>query len=352
MQIKILPHSSKAPFTILSEPTADQILISLDKDCVVIFSDGSTFPNPGIGGAGLVIQDPSLPNWLELEFPIQGITTNIGCEIEGMRQAIEYVSNNYRHYTDRVIILSDCKFAVNAVLNKWDSDIYNFPVMECQRLLNTFDEQNVPEIYWIKGHSGIAGNEKVDAVAKRARQKAQDMQPNLFQRPHKSASFLNRHGLSPWFTNDWNRHWVNEGNENPVHKTPKKYLPNLIEAQSFEKIVLHSLSVSERRIICRLITGKVGLNQYLHIIKRSDSPYCKWCVDKEETVEHFLLECSQHQSLRSSLWTSIHNLLPDTLLLSLSVKHLVVGDKTWRPDIHANVVKATAKFVIETNRKI
>ncbi|ETO08198.1 hypothetical protein RFI_29191 [Reticulomyxa filosa] len=62
----------------------------VDDNCVVIFCDASTYPNPGIGGAGLVIQDPNMPKWLELKYPINGITTNIGSEIEAMRLALKF----------------------------------------------------------------------------------------------------------------------------------------------------------------------------------------------------------------------------------------------------------------------
>ncbi|ETO36462.1 hypothetical protein RFI_00600 [Reticulomyxa filosa] len=34
---------------------------------MLIFCDGNIYPNPGIGGVGLVIQGPSTPKWLELE---------------------------------------------------------------------------------------------------------------------------------------------------------------------------------------------------------------------------------------------------------------------------------------------
>jgi len=33
------------------------------------------------------------------------------------------------------------------------------------------------------------------------------------------------------------------------------------------------------------------------------------------------------------------------------MKYFVVGDRKWIPEIRIKVVKATAKFVIETNRK-
>ena len=67
-----------------------------------------------------------------------------------MRQALLYVSNNYREFAGRVIILTDCKFVINALKNKWDSDACNISIADCQGLMKSFNEQNVPEIYWIK----------------------------------------------------------------------------------------------------------------------------------------------------------------------------------------------------------
>ncbi|ETO36192.1 hypothetical protein RFI_00869 [Reticulomyxa filosa] len=99
---------------------------------------------------------------LGLEYPINGITTNIGSCIE---------------------------FVINALFKKWDYDIYKVPIMDCQKILRLFNEDNVPEIYFLV--------------------------------------------MIKWIL-----------------------------------------------IICRLITGKVGLNDYLYNI-RSDSPYCIW---REEEI--------------------------------------------------------------------
>ena len=163
-----------------------------------------------------------------------------------MRQALLYVSNNYREFAGRVIILTDSESRkIDALKNKWDSDAYNIPIADCQGLLKSFHGQNVPEIYWIKGHSGIPGNEKVDRIANSARMKAQQLQPDLLSRQHRSACFLNKHGLNPYFTKKWNRHWICEGSEIQKHNIPRMFLPNLIETHSFEKIVLHSLTFSD-----------------------------------------------------------------------------------------------------------
>ena len=132
MHVERLPHSTKSRFKRWSEPTPDQILESLDSNTIVIFADGSTKPEPGIGGSGLVIQDPSLEQWIEMESPIKGITTTIGSEIDAIRHAIEYVCMNYKSRDERIIILSDCKFVVNAIHNKCNSENYNLPIADCQ----------------------------------------------------------------------------------------------------------------------------------------------------------------------------------------------------------------------------
>ncbi|ETO02261.1 hypothetical protein RFI_35175, partial [Reticulomyxa filosa] len=74
---------------------------------------------------------------------------------------------------ERVVIFSDCKFAVSAIRNKCNSETYNFLIAE--RLMKELGDNGVPEIYWIKGHSG---NERSGVVAKRARFQAEFEQLN------------------------------------------------------------------------------------------------------------------------------------------------------------------------------
>ncbi|ETO13485.1 hypothetical protein RFI_23893, partial [Reticulomyxa filosa] len=68
------------------------------------------------------------------------------------------------------------------------------------------------------------------------------------------------------------------------------------------------------------VTGK-GLNDCLYHIQRS-------CL---KIVEHFLIECLQ---LRRSWWTNVHEIN----VLSLSTKKLIVGDRSWKPDIRGESV--------------
>ncbi|ETO15585.1 ribonuclease HI [Reticulomyxa filosa] len=108
----------------------------------------------------------------KLEYPIQGITTNYGSEAKAIKQSLEYVYKNYKEHQYRVIILCDYKFVANSLMNKWNHEEYKFQIGDYQRILKAFNNKNVTEIYWIKGHSEIPGNEHADIVAKRARRTA------------------------------------------------------------------------------------------------------------------------------------------------------------------------------------
>ncbi|ETO04522.1 hypothetical protein RFI_32874, partial [Reticulomyxa filosa] len=220
-------------------------------------------------------------------------------------------------------------FIFFAITNKWSADIYKKQVDTCQKIMLQMGPENIPEIYWIKGHSGIPGNEKADDIAKKARKTAQNNQPELYQKSDKSASFLNADGLDPYFTLVWNRHWTNEGNENHPHEHSKKFIRNLIDEKSFEKIVLNQLEVHERRIICRIITGKVVLNYYLHKINPVQAPECDWCRNEHETLDHFLMKCPYYNDLLKMLYLNIKNIFPELYVAKLSMRKLVIGSKRW-----------------------
>ncbi|ETN97148.1 hypothetical protein RFI_40383, partial [Reticulomyxa filosa] len=88
---------------------SEEILNTLDNNTIVMFTDGSCKQDPGLGGAGV-------------------------------RHAIEYAQEHHKNKDERVVILSDCKFVVNLVLNKCNSETYNFQIAERQRLLSQMGE--------------------------------------------------------------------------------------------------------------------------------------------------------------------------------------------------------------------
>jgi hypothetical protein len=54
-------HNLTQGYMLWKEPTSEEILTSLNENTIVIFAYESCRPDPGLGGAGLIIQDSSQP---------------------------------------------------------------------------------------------------------------------------------------------------------------------------------------------------------------------------------------------------------------------------------------------------
>ncbi|KAH8645373.1 hypothetical protein BX600DRAFT_167241 [Xylariales sp. PMI_506] len=49
-------------------------------------------------------------------------------------------------------------------------------------------------------------------------------------------------------------------------------------------------------------TGKIGLNDYLHGIRRAPSPLCE-CEEGRQTVRDVLINCRRYSALRRECWS-------------------------------------------------
>ena len=60
--------------------------------------------------------------------------------------------------------------------------------------------------------------------------------------------------------------------------------------------------------LTRLRLGHTRLNAHLHRLRLAPNPYCQWCLDIPETVEHFMLHCPRFYTPRVLLRTHLHAL--------------------------------------------
>ena len=336
--IILLSPSKQSPFPYLYEPNSDEVLISLNGEEILIWTDGSAFPNPGNGGCGLFVQDGENTSY---SYPNPKITTNNEEEINGISRAIDLIKEQYSECQRRIIILTDSKLVLDALMNKISLRSYEMKIRECQTKFNNLF--NIPEIYWVKSHSGIYGNEQADKAAVHARIQATNISSKTFTHNNR---FLNNHGLNEYLTNSWNDEWCNESNREE-HQFTKNLIGNLSIACHLEKFILHSLQHFELRIICRLITGKVRLNKYLYSIKQVYSPICP-CGEEEESIEHFLLECKLYSNARHEMINKLSTIHFEDIDLRL----LLAASSFKDQSIRIAVLKNTCQFVIKTNREI
>ena len=145
-------------------------------------------------------------------------------------------------------------------------------------------------IHWVPGHHGFLPNEWVDALAKRVAKgnssPVKDLPAFLRKATPMSIAALHQENKSK-IQHIWKRCWKGSPRRKLTDKidksTPSKKWMNLTKP----------LTHKQASILMQLQTGHVGLNKYLHHIKRATSPKCSNCNENtDETVSHFLLVCT------------------------------------------------------------
>ena len=153
---------------------------------VTLFSDGSSRGNPGPGGYGTILRYvDSAGKVYEREYS-EGFpdTTNNRMELMGVITGLENLKKPCH-----VTIVSDSRYVVDAFQKHWiDSwqqkgwkgadkkPVKNIDLW--QRLLKTAEEHEL-EFTWIKGHNGHPENERCDALATAAADRAAEENGSL-----------------------------------------------------------------------------------------------------------------------------------------------------------------------------
>jgi ribonuclease HI len=138
---------------------------------ITIYTDGGCEPNPGIGGWGFVAYEADAE--IHAESGGKSLTTNNVMEMTALLNAVLWAKKTGRP-AKSVTILSDSQYAVKGC-NEWrqgwkkkgwrrgkDKPLSNAD------LWKTIDDalSGWPvKIKWVKGHAGIVGNERADALA-------------------------------------------------------------------------------------------------------------------------------------------------------------------------------------------
>ena len=139
---------------------------------ITIFTDGAAKGNPGPGGYGVVLLYKQLRKELAEGFRL---TTNNRMELLAVIKGLEAL----KKIGSEVTIYSDSKYVVESVTKGW---IWNWQkkgfknkknIDLWQRFIPLFHKHKV-KFVWVKGHAGIAENERCDQLAVAAAE-----QPNL-----------------------------------------------------------------------------------------------------------------------------------------------------------------------------
>lgn len=133
----------------------------------VVYTDGGALSNPGPGGYGVVITAGGVTRELSKGFRL---TTNNRMELMACIAGLSAFNE-----PAAILLCSDSKYVINGITKGWakkwqangwmrtktepalNPDLWDLLLKQCHK--------HDVEFRWVKGHAGVAGNERCDALA-------------------------------------------------------------------------------------------------------------------------------------------------------------------------------------------
>lgn len=145
------------------------------------------------------------------------------------------------------------------------------------------------QIRWISAHSGVTGNECVDAHAKDAAVHG--------QQPHELPTLIS--ALKAWVRRrvaiDWSRDWHKDNTGRTTYRLTKLVnKPEILYKHLGEHKAISAL-------ITQMRTGKIGLRSFLYPLGLAPTSQCD-CGRGVQDLLHVLVTCPSHRELRNELF--------------------------------------------------
>ncbi|XP_077455370.1 uncharacterized protein LOC144073431 [Stigmatopora argus] len=255
---------------------AEELIRSMGKPDLQIFTDGSTKEGTADGGAGFVVikETAIIHQW-------HGATGSRSSSYHSEKVALTEALSWLRETADwqTSIILSDCKSLVQAMGNPHMQDP---AIRRLQGDIALFPPPKRLQLLWIPGHCNICGNDLADALAKLG---SLDDQTNTPPDAATRRAIIQR------------------------EYRPRLSHPRLLQTYT-TKVTEEQLALSkgDRTDLIRFRSGHHPLlRRWLHLVGKSDSDRCRLCDEETESSEHLWLRCpalmteSYHRGLGNSL---------------------------------------------------
>ncbi|MEA3533225.1 ribonuclease H [Rhizobium sp. CC-YZS058] len=133
-----------------------------------VYADGACEPNPGTGAWAFVVYRNGIEQYSEAGAELH--TTNNRMELTAVLRALDWISVNA---PSKALLHSDSQYVVRGcnewrrrwMAKGWKKGSADMPNADLWRELDGRLEAQPVSLIWVRGHSGIVGNERADRLA-------------------------------------------------------------------------------------------------------------------------------------------------------------------------------------------
>ncbi|GFS78737.1 uncharacterized protein TNCV_3149031 [Trichonephila clavipes] len=190
-------------------------------------------------------------------------------------------------------------------------------IVEIQKQLKSLRDKHISiDFAFVRGHTGVLGNERADWLAKAATKRKIDIDVNIPKSFYKKIT-------NERMMKSWNQEYLisNKGS------ITKKFFPTINK-----RLSCHHFYTNYK--LTQFLTGHGNFKSYLNKFNLAPSSFCDCNIGGEENVEHVILLCSKYVRERK--------------IIRLAFKRLNIN---WPPNFHQFLSTRSAfnnfcKFVV------
>ena len=268
-------------------------------DSIKVYSDGSLIEG-GVGAAAVLYRRGREMGTLHKHLGKSTQHTVYEAELTGIILALQLIINSPPSRSASIAL--DNVAAIRAT-ELTSSAPGSYLIDEIHKIIqNEFDAKGRtrPTIRWVPGHSEIAGNERSDVEAKEAAKGRTSEEARLPQAMRRQLP-TSRSAARQAFNEELKKRWRKGLEQSP--RWPKiRSIDSTAPSHNFRKITSH-LPRRHVAILTQLRTGHAPLQRHMHHIRPDEfvDATCPACGQREETVQHYLLQCRKYADSRHRL---------------------------------------------------